>query len=287
PPSAVGVTGSPINPFSFHEASDALLVAVSEWPETRWTWNSERPAQKLSLLRIPHSAFGDGSDEAPPSWYRTLPAPAAINVNRFVGDHLLYGSSYASDYRLLGVRWDDPSTVSTLPMGHTVERVEQMGESAVVVGENGSDLHFTPVRLGGRLRSERSHRLRGMAQSESRSHGFFYRPTGDEHGMLGLPVRHWGAHREWLNEGSASVVYLQNEGLDLRRLGTLDADSEPVDDACIASCVDWYGNARPLFLGDRVFALMGYEIVEGRIETGQIREVERTSFAPAHVQTTR
>ena len=29
------------------------------------------------------------------------------------------------------------------------------------------------------------------------------------------------------------------------------------------SCVDWYGNSRPLFIRDRIFALMGYEIVEG------------------------
>jgi hypothetical protein len=66
------------------------------------------------------------------------------------------------------------------------------------------------------------------------------------------------------------------------------------DDACKASCVDWYGNARPIFLGDRVLALMGYEIVEGRLHGGgwrfgeqpgvlaaeQIVERRRISFAP-------
>ena len=29
--------------------------------------------------------------------------------------------------------------------------------------------------------------------------------------------------------------------------------------------MDWYGNARPIFLGTRVLALMGYELVEGRL----------------------
>ena len=52
------------------------------------------------------------------------------------------------------------------------------------------------------------------------------------------------------------------------------------DDGCKASCVDWYGNARPLFLRGRVFALLGYEIVEGRIAGAAISEVRRTSFAP-------
>jgi len=44
--------------------------------------------------------------------------------------------------------------------------------------------------------------------------------------------------------------------------------------------VDWYGNSRPLFLRGRVFALMGYEIVEGRLGRGGISELQRVSFAP-------
>ena len=52
------------------------------------------------------------------------------------------------------------------------------------------------------------------------------------------------------------------------------------NDGCRASCVDWYGNARPLFLRGRVFALLGYEIVEGELAGGKIREKRRTNFAP-------
>ncbi|WP_206362001.1 hypothetical protein [Sphingomonas montana] len=48
-----------------------------------------------------------------------------------------------------------------------------------------------------------------------------------------------------------------------------------------ASCVDWYGNARPIFIGDRTFALMGYELVEGRVQGGRINEVRRLNFAPS------
>ncbi len=54
-----------------------------------------------------------------------------------------------------------------------------------------------------------------------------------------------------------------------------------MNDNCRASCVDWYGNARPLFLRGRIFALLGYEIVEGELEAGKIREKRRASFAPA------
>ena len=53
-----------------------------------------------------------------------------------------------------------------------------------------------------------------------------------------------------------------------------------MDDKCRASCVDWYGNARPLFLRGRVFALLGYEIVEGAIESGRMKELRRVNYAP-------
>ena len=57
-----------------------------------------------------------------------------------------------------------------------------------------------------------------------------------------------------------------------------------MNDGCRASCVDWYGNSRPIFVDNRIFALMGYEIVEGRISAGGITETQRISFAPASVR---
>ena len=51
--------------------------------------------------------------------------------------------------------------------------------------------------------------------------------------------------------------------------------------------MDWYGNARPVFLNNRVFALMGYEIVEGRVAGSQIAEVQRINFAPATISISR
>jgi hypothetical protein len=53
-----------------------------------------------------------------------------------------------------------------------------------------------------------------------------------------------------------------------------------VDDGCVASCVDWYGNARPLFLRGRIFALLGYELVEGDLRNGAVHEIRRVSFSP-------
>jgi hypothetical protein len=49
---------------------------------------------------------------------------------------------------------------------------------------------------------------------------------------------------------------------------------------CRASCVDWYGNSQPLFVHGRVIALLGYELVEGTLENGQIQEKRRINYGP-------
>ena len=88
-------------------------------------------------------------------------------------------------------------------------------------------------------------------------------------GRPGLPSN-CAAHRQQL-------LFLRNQSLRLSEIGALDAtpNSGAINDGCRASCVDWYGNSRPLFIGGRVYALMGYELVEGRIAGGKIAEVQR------------
>jgi hypothetical protein len=77
------------------------------------------------------------------------------------------------------------------------------------------------------------------------------------------------------------MVFLRRDDRRLAPAGELDARTTGiVDDDCKASCVDWYGNARPIFWGGRTFALLGYELVEGALARGRIREVGRISFAP-------
>jgi hypothetical protein len=91
-----------------------------------------------------------------------------------------------------------------------------------------------------------------------------------------------------LFQNSAAILFLRNDSLHFREIGELESNAvKVVDDNCRASCVDWYGNARPLFLKGRVFALLGYEIVEGKLDTGRMSEVRRTNFAPGRQQITR
>ena len=170
----------------------------------------------------------------------------------------------------------------TLGLGHGVDRIEALGRNAIVVGTDGRDLHFSPIGLGDEPFVAERYTRPGAAQGELRSHGFFYKAESDDAGTLGLPIR--GAGRpgyEHLFRDSMSILFVRNDALRFSELGELAPRTRGVtNDACRASCVDWYGNARPLFLRGRIFALLGYELVEGQIARDRIEERRRVSFAP-------
>ncbi|HVF30215.1 MAG TPA: hypothetical protein VNA22_04560, partial [Pyrinomonadaceae bacterium] len=171
--------------------------------------------------------------------------------------------------------------VHELRLKHGVDRIEQLGDDAVVIGTNGQDLHFSPVELGSGPAVREGYVRKNATQGELRSHGFFYKPNGNDSGLLGLPIAREGrpGYRH-LVEGSAAVIFLRNNRLDFSELGELEARNASANDRCKASCVDWYGNARPLFLRNRIFALLGYELVEGSVSGNRIREVRRINYSP-------
>jgi hypothetical protein len=279
-PTGLRVGGQPVDQFSFLESGDGNLNVLVR---------SHRGGGDLGLLRVALSSMGDGSAAAPDEAYRPLPGgPQGSMQNRYVGDWLLYGTSNgwwdggsATGRPVHAVRWAGSDSVQVLPLPHAVDRIEATGTGAVIVGSAGRDLHFTGLRLGSRAEIADHYVRSEAAQGESRSQGFFYRPDDAEGGLLGLPLRSPGSSRYCnLREGSASVLFLRNRAFRFTELGTLEARPEQGDDGCRVSCVDWYGNARPIFLGRRILALMGYEVVEGAEDDGRIRESRRVSFAP-------
>lgn len=44
------------------------------------------------------------------------------------------------------------------------------------------------------------------------------------------------------------------------------------------SCIDWYGNGRPFFLGDKVFGLIATELVEAELVQGRVTERRRVDL---------
>jgi len=296
-PSALTVSGSPVDQFSFLESEDQHLnVLVRSESKGDGMWAAEVAAGDVALLRLPILNFSDGSEMALTSNYRRLPKPEGYTFqNRFVGDYLIYGTGSGWGYpetketsNLFLVRWARGDS-HQLKLPHGVDRIEQMGSDAVVVGTDGKDLHFTSLRLSNWPEIVSRYTRKGASQGELRSHGFFYKAEGNDAGTLGLPISVPGrpGYRH-LFEESAAILFLRNDSLQFREVGELGAQPErAINDQCRSSCVDWYGNARPLFLRGRVFALLGYELVEGRIDDGRMHELRRVSYAPGRQEVTR
>jgi hypothetical protein len=282
-PQALGVSGTPVDQLSFDEAGDGFLnVLVRARSRGDWMGNAELSAGEVSVLHLPVSAFGDGTRVATTMDYRRLPTPEYGSFqNRFVHGTLIYGAQAQ-----LFIADPTSGAASRVTMPHDVERIEAMGDDAVIIGADGKDLHFSGVSLAGRPTRIQHYVLRNAAQGDTRTHGFFYKPSGDGSGLLGLPVLRGSGNNNDEGVGSAAIVFLRNADGRFESLGQLASSAREVDDECVASCVDWYGNARPIFVSGRILALMGYEIVEGQVDYSAMREVRRVTFAPRLQQQT-
>jgi hypothetical protein len=296
-PSAIGARGAPVDQFSFREdrAEAMLNVLVRDEGNGDSMGGPEVSGGRVALLRVPISSFGDGWRPAPASRYRWLPSPRGNEYsfhNRFVGDHVLYGAGE------LGSGAEDKSgmvvvapvrggPVAEIMLGHAVDRIEVLGRDALVVGDGADDsLRFSTVTLapGARPRRGDLFTLPAASEGETRSHAFFFRPTTADgaSGLIGLPIARQAepAMRRFFGS-AAAMLFLRLDDRRFAPAGELDARTQGVvDDNCQASCTDWYGNARPIFFGDRVFALLGYELVEGEMRGRAIRETGRVNFAP-------
>ena len=287
---AIRASGNPIDQFSFKESADGHLnVLLAAQGGGDWMWSPERAGGKMALLRVPLSIFSSAPEPAHVSYYTPLPKPdkGYALQNRFVGDWVLWGA---------GAGWwnraDNGGTlhatnvhqplrmVREISLDHGVDRIEAMGRNAVVVGSGKQDLFFTSVELGAEPQVKNTWVRKNAAQGETRSHGFFFLPTGrDGSGMLGLPVRTQGRPGQHLVHGSAEVLFLRvSDALRFTPLGGLSARETSANDQCVVSCVDWYGNARPIFYRGRVFALLGYELVEGSLDGASIHERARLHY---------
>ncbi len=219
-PSALRASGSPVDQFSFLQSEDHHLnVLVRSQAKGDGMWKAEVAEGDVALMRIPIASFSDGSDMVPATSYQQLPKPEGYTFqNRFVGNYLLYGTGSGwgppkqlkQPKDLFLVEWAR-SNSHKLELPHGIDRIEQMGNDAVVVGTDGKDLHFTAIRLGQQPEIASRYTRAAASQGELRSHGFFYKPDGDNSGTLGLPISLPGrAGYHHLFESSAAILFLRN-----------------------------------------------------------------------------
>jgi hypothetical protein len=289
PVGAVAVDGIPADQFAFESSGGRFRALLSRTGAGCFKPDGMRP---LDLLDIPLSAFGDRVRHVSGGAYASLPAIAGQLENRFVGPWLVYGArsgesddpvspgGAARGSTLIAVPLERPAGAVRLAIPHNALRIERAGNDVVVTGyrdRNGLSISYISLGRGPRLAS--TMRMDGRFESEGRSHAFnaWIRPDGG--GLIGLPTTLRGERsgRGWSDSQSSDLSFIAiSREKALSHAGELGSRPRTASGyACEVSCVDWYGNSRPIFTGGRIFALMGTDLVEGQLARGRMGEIGR------------
>ena len=306
-PGLIGARGAPPDQFGLQASGGRFHALLKDRP--RNCGNEPDPEARLAYLDFPLSRFGPTVADLEPERYTRLPGVKSHYIaDRFTDSYLVYGSlgqsrrghSEYSTPPAYVLPIDRPQEVRPLDIRHTVIRAEQAGNDIVLTGyRDGLGLFVTLVDLNGRPRISDSVRLDHRYESEGRSHAFNSLIEADGHGVMGLPtIGSEGrfSRAPWRSRASdLSFLTVDSRG-QLTPIGQLerrfDYGSGDEDGGsgipgyhCEVSCIDWYGNSRPIFTDGRLFGLTGTEIIEGRIDDDEIVEVQRLNIAlpPARI----
>jgi hypothetical protein len=226
--------------------------------------------------------------------------------NRFTGEYLVYGGrdgywrrppgeGEAQARALAGaitvVPLARPAEPQRIALGHNLVRLEKIGDGAVIANgyadEEGLRVSFvTLAKEGAGATLATSALLPGRFESEGRSHAFNATITAAGDGMLGVPTvtRVDKSDGYWWYSDVSDLSFLGfDAGGRLADAGLIPATPEDAVKTgegydCEVSCIDWYGNARPIFLAGKVYGLMATELVEAEVEGGKVAERRRVDL---------
>jgi hypothetical protein len=251
----------------------------------------------VKYFSAPMSMFRDDIRTASAWRYTTAPEPDGMDYeNRFTDGYAVYGGREswrtrapdadepAMSASLVAVPVGDPRNATVLSAPHSINRLERVGDDIVAAGyRDAAGLSVSMLDLTSQPRVADTLVLTDRYESEGRSHAFNARLNADGDGLMGIPTvkRPEDSNRYWWWSEVSDVSFMAfNRGGQIEDAGALTGapDSEHPYYKCQVSCVDWYGNARPIFIRDRIFALTGTEIVEGRLAEGKVIEVRRVNL---------
>lgn len=285
-PSALFLTGEPLNNFAMAAADGEFRALARQQCTNDLTYLS---AQLSDFRRSPRGLSAG----------RYTPVPTPENGTyevRFTEEFLVYGTR--SDWgtqppqqgrpvapaRVIAVSTKDPADQTVIESAHQTIRLERVGDDMVLTGyRTNAGLSMSYLELSGTPRLSHTTVLQGRYETEGRSHAFNSRVVSQEEAWIGLPTGGYGAdprRRPW-ESADSDVTFVQvTDSAGFHLFGHLTARPNAVDARyrCEVSCVDWYGNARPIFTDGRIFALTGSELVEGRIDGRALAEVRRVNL---------
>jgi len=307
-PVALRTMGAPTDQFSFdvsnghfHGLLRWIPIACDAKEPFRNADDEKTLVSNFYFFDTPLAALRTEPGKAPRAAYTALPRVGTENVeNRFTDTHVVYGGKPGWGNRppededaktpvtstAVAVSINKPRQPTKLAVPHGVIRIERVGHSIVMTGyRDAKGLSVSAMDLRATPRLSSTVALPGRFESEGRSHAFNSLPAPDGSALMGLPTVQPDGDKDrwWWYSAPSDVSFL---ALDTERrlapIGELTAGKDPVDPRykCEVSCIDWYGNSRPIFTMGRIFALTGTELIEGRIAGGgKVTEIRRLNLS--------
>ncbi|AHE56899.1 beta-propeller domain-containing protein [Sphingomonas sanxanigenens] len=290
-----GVNGAPFDQFSMDDFG-GNFHALANWQTFRCY--PDYQVRHAAFLDLPMSAFGTRFLKVPDHRITAVPSLSNRYVeNRFADNWLVYGgrdswSGSVPDKEdrplsttAVAVPVNHPADAIELSLPHNIIRTERVGNDIILNGyRDHRGLKVTLVDLSGDPRLGASLFLKSRYESESRSHAFNSNVDEKGNGLIGIPtvLREGDADRlPWYSDASDISFLSLSRRTKLASVGEIvtrmkEGEQDTHEDyECEVSCIDWYGNARPIFTDGRTFGLIGSELVEAKVEAGSIRELRR------------
>lgn len=289
---AVRARGLPPDQFALSSSANKFYALVRRTPAECWL-PGETP---LELLTFSERDFSDLPAPFLEFHARALPSVGGRSIAaRYSENYLTYGAGegwwrgwYDRDEdaapaprSLVTVPLRHPDRLQRHNMQHSIERVELLGDNIITFGAaDDRMMGVSTLDLQRAPQVAATLRIAGARESEGRSHAFNALVRDDGSAILGLPTMlgERGKNNYGYRRTEDRLQFLTaDRNLKLGLAGTVAGDQLPENAGykCEVSCVDWYGNTRPIFYRDRLFALMGREFVEGQLAGDQMREIAR------------
>ncbi len=264
------VEGYPTSQMAFSESKGVLRVAVTD------------DESKTKVLHLSLRKFAAHAKQKDVGAVMISDESGWLSQQRWIGDWYVAGRE-GEGFSVIGYN-DATRKTQALKVPGMVQKVEAMpGVGALLVVDTDNGISLMTGQLDGALELIPAFDFQGASITEWRTHGFFFQPNKDG-GIFGLPVvNESGGVSDGFWSGAVSSVSffgVQKSGL-ISRIGQISASGSETQ--CETSCIDWYGNTRPIFLGSRIFALMGSEIGEASIDVRPREEGDKSRGPNYHL----
>ncbi|MFN2334679.1 MAG: beta-propeller domain-containing protein [Wenzhouxiangellaceae bacterium] len=281
-PGAVFVSGDRGDQFSFREVGSELIVITELQPGPK--------DRQMAVHRVPLSQFSQQlvSARSPRIETEVLGVSDQHRTIRVADQYVLMG-----EHGMMVRDTDEPSYQTELvilplfergsqrvTLNQSVDSIEPLDDRFFLSGRDFSGQWSMSLLAPNSPDYVATSVVESHDNAEDRSHAFNWRRSSDGTLIMGLPgvLRNEDRDEEYWQESSrvSDFVFLRAEGRRLTPVGVLEMQhSEAPGEDCADqfSCIDWYGNARLAFIGERIFALSTNRLTEARLIDRQIQQV--------------